>query len=155
VEAARSLPSSIGALTRIPGFTNRVARRHLQEWLGSVRSARALPDSALPDTGGPAAASGPPPTHRWAERDPAAAARLAAVRATMTDLAGQVGMPTENLLPPDAVRRISWEPPDPPDPLAVEAALSGYGARRWQVELAAGPISAAIEGAGAQATDSP
>ena len=147
VEAARSLPTSIGTLTRIPGFTNRVARKHLQEWLGAVRAARALPDSALPDTGGPAAASGPPPTHRWAERDPAAAARLSAVRATVTELASEHTMPTENLLPPDSVRRISWEPPDPPDPLAVEAALSGFGARRWQVELTAGPISAAIEGA--------
>jgi ribonuclease D len=146
VEAARSLPTSIGALTKISGFTSRVARRHLQEWLAAVRDARAMPEDALPDTGGPAAASGPPPTHRWAERDPAAAARLAAVRATLTDVAGQHTMPPENLLPPDAVRRISWEPPDPPDPLAVEAALSGYGGRRWQVELTAGPIAAAIEG---------
>jgi len=47
--------------------------------------------------------------------------------------------------PEDAVRRISWEPPDPPDPLAVEAALAGYGARPWQRSLAAGPIAAAIE----------
>jgi ribonuclease D len=146
VEAARSLPASIGALTKISGFTSRVARRHLQEWLAAVRDARALPEDARPDPGGPAAASGPPPTHRWAERDPAAAARLAAVRAALTDVAGQHTMPTENLLPPDAVRRISWEPPDPPDPLAVEAALSGFGARRWQIELTAGPIAAAIEG---------
>jgi ribonuclease D len=90
-------------------------------------------------------ASGPPPTHRWVERDPAAAARLVAVRATVTDLAAEHTMPAENMLPPDAVRRISWEPPDPPDPLAVEAALAGYGARPWQRGLAAGPIAAAIE----------
>ena len=147
VEAARSLPTSNTALTRISGFTGKVARKHLPEWLGAIRLARALPENALPDTGGNAVASGPPPVHRWAERDPAAAARLAAVRATITELAERHTMPTENLLPPDAVRRISWEPPDPPDPLAVEAALSGFGARRWQVELTAGPISAAIEGA--------
>jgi ribonuclease D len=153
VEAARSLPASNAGLTKIPGFTGRVARRHLPEWLGAVRQARALPESALPDTGGTTVASGPPPVHRWAERDPAAAARLAAVRAAITELAERHTMPTENLLPPDAVRRISWEPPDPPDPLAIEAALSGYGARRWQVELTAGPISAAIEGAVAGLTD--
>ena len=68
-----------------------------------------------------------------------------AVRATVTDLAAEHTMPAENMLPPDAVRRISWEPPDPPDPLAVEAALAGYGARPWQRSLAAGPIAAAIE----------
>jgi ribonuclease D len=147
VEAARSLPASTGAMTKISGFTGRVARRHLPEWLGAIQLARDLPDNELPDTGGNAVATGPPPTHRWAERDPAAAARLIAVRATVAELAEQYSMPTENLLPPDAVRRISWEPPDPPDPLAVEAALSGFGARRWQVELTAGPISAAIDGA--------
>ena len=145
VEAARALPTSNTTLTRIPGFTSRVARRHLAEWLGAIRRARALPESALPDTGGATAASGPPPTHRWAERDPAAAARLVAIRATVADQAAAHTMPAENLLPPDAVRRISWEPPDPPDPLAVEAALARYGARPWQRELTAGPIAAAIE----------
>ena len=155
VEAARSLPTSNGTLTKIGGFTGRVARKHLPEWLGAIRLARGLPENALPDTGGNAVASGPPPTHRWAERDPAAAARLAAVRATLAELAERHTMPTENLLPPDAVRRISWEPPDPPDPLAVEAALSGFGARRWQVELTAGPISAAIEAVGSSPPDTP
>ena len=149
VEAARALPTSNATMTKIPGFTGRVARRHLPEWLGAIRRARALPDSALPDTGGATVASGPPPTHRWAERDPAAAARLVAVRATVAGLAAAHTMPAENVLPPDAVRRISWEPPDPPDPLAVEAALAGYGARPWQRGLTAGPIAAAIENPGA------
>ena len=149
VEAARALPTSNTTLTKVPGFTGRVARKHLPEWLGAIRRARALPEIALPDTGGATVASGPPPTHRWAERDPAAAARLVAVRATMADLAAEHNMPAENMLPPDAVRRISWEPPDPPDPLAVEAALAGYGARPWQRQLAAGPIAAAIEDPGA------
>jgi ribonuclease D len=144
VEAARSLPGSNGSLVRIPGFTGRVARKHLAEWLGAIRRARNLPETALPDTGGTAAATGPPPTHRWAERDPAAAARLAAVRAAIAELAEAHTMPTENLLPPDAVRRVSWEPPDPPEPDAVAAALAGYGARPWQVGLTAGPISEAF-----------
>jgi ribonuclease D len=153
VEAARALPTSNTTLTRIPGFTSRVARRHLAEWLGAIRRARALPESALPDTGGATAASGPPPTHRWAERDPAAAARLVAIRATVADVAAAHTMPAENLLPPDAVRRISWEPPDPPDPIAVEAALARYGARPWQRELTAGPIAAAIEDPAAHSPD--
>ncbi|HMH94562.1 MAG TPA: hypothetical protein VK586_26190, partial [Streptosporangiaceae bacterium] len=54
------------------------------------------------------------------------------------------GLPTENLLPPDAVRRLSWLPPAEPDPSAVSADLMGYGARRWQVELTAVPISKAL-----------
>jgi ribonuclease D len=146
VEAARSLPTSNAALVRIPGYTGRVARKHMPEWLGAVRRVRGLPESALPDTGGNAVATGPPPTHRWAERDPAAAARLTAARKTVAELAQAYTMPGENLLPPDAMRRISWEPPDPPDAGAVAAALAAYGARPWQVELAAGPIADAFAG---------
>ena len=148
VEAARSLPASNAALVRIPGFTGRVARRHLAEWLGAIRVARGLPDSALPDTGGAASAAGPPPTHRWAERDPAAAARLSAVRGAVAAVAGAHTMPTENLLPPDAVRRVCWEPPEPADTDTVATALAGYGARPWQVGLTAGPIAEAVNAAG-------
>jgi ribonuclease D len=151
VEAARLLPTNNAALVRIPGYTGRVARKHMPEWLGAVRRVRGLPESALPDTGGTAVATGPPPTHRWAERDPAAAARLTAARRTVAELAQAHTMPGENLLPPDAVRRISWEPPDPPEAGAVAAALAAYGARPWQVEQAAGPIADAFAGlAGAE-----
>jgi ribonuclease D len=50
----------------------------------------------------------------------------------------------ENLVPPDAVRRLSWDPPQAGDQPAVETALTGYGARTWQAELVAGPIADAL-----------
>jgi ribonuclease D len=50
----------------------------------------------------------------------------------------------ENLLAPDAVRRLAWEPPQPCDEPAVAQVLTGYGARPWQVELTAGPIAEAL-----------
>jgi ribonuclease D len=145
VEAARTLPTSGDELTAIPGFTSRGARRHIRNWLAAVVRARAKPETALPTSSAPPA-DGPPPTHRWAERDPAAARRLAAVRAAVTALAESRNLPTENLLHPDAVRRLAWRPPEPPDPDAVAGQLAGYGARPWQVELTAAPISAALLG---------
>ena len=57
--------------------------------------------------------NGPPPAHRWAERDPAAAARLTAARAAVTALAEENRLPVENLLSPDALRLLSWDPPRP------------------------------------------
>jgi ribonuclease D len=143
VEAARSLPTGTQQLTEIAGFTGRGARRHLADWTAAVARARALPDSALPDASAPPS-DGPPPAHRWADRDPEAARRLIAVRAAVAALADANGLPTENLLPPDAVRRLSWLPPADLDPSAVSADLMGYGARRWQVELTAVPISKAL-----------
>ena len=62
--------------------------------------ARASADDELPETTGGAMPNGPPPAHRWAERDPAAAARLAAARGAVTALAEENRLPVENLLVP-------------------------------------------------------
>ena len=43
-------------------------------------------------------------------------------------------MPQENLITPDTVRRVCWEPPAEVTAESVAAALAGYGARPWQVE---------------------
>jgi ribonuclease D len=149
VEAARSVPVSQPQLVAIKGFTARVARRHLQEWLVAVRTARSMDEAALPEitgagTPGTGPGTGPPPAHRWHERDPAAAARLAAAREAVAQVAEQHTLPAENLVPPDAVRRLSWDPPQDGDQPAVATALTGYGARAWQAELVAGPIADAL-----------
>jgi ribonuclease D len=91
--------------------------------------------------------SGPPPAHRWPERDPAAAARLAATRAAVAAIAEASNLPVENLLSPDALRRLSWDPPQPCDAGSVAEVLAGYGARAWQIELTAGPVAGALTAA--------
>jgi len=147
VEAARSLPADSAGLASIPGFSTRGARRHTQDWLRALARARAQPDRALPTVSG-APGDGPPPTHRWLDRDPDAAARLTAVRAVVAALADQHHLPAENLLPPDAVRRLAWQPPEPLSEQAVSASLAGYGARPWQVGLTAPPIAGALRDTG-------
>jgi ribonuclease D len=147
VEAARSFPANAGQLFRISGFAGRQARRHDKQWLAAIGQARASADSELPDaTSGPVP-NGPPPAHRWAERDPAAAARLAAARATVAAIAEASRLPVENLLTPDALRRLSWDPPQPCDAGTVAEVLAGYGARPWQIELTAGPVAEALTSA--------
>ena len=153
VDAARSYPANHAQLIRISGFAGRQARRHEKDWLAAVARARASADSELPETTGGAAPNGPPPAHRWAERDPVAAARLAAARAVVTALAEESRLPVENLLSPDALRRLSWDPPQPTDEESVALALAGYGARPWQVELTAGPITSALQDASADRAD--
>ena len=112
-------------------------------WAAAVRRAQAQPETALPASSGPAA-DGPPPTHRWPERDPAAAQRLTAARAVVVALAESVSVPAENLLHPDALRKVAWKPPEPRTPEAIAAQLAGYGARPWQAELTAAPLAAAL-----------
>nr|MDA8435020.1 HRDC domain-containing protein [Actinomycetales bacterium] len=104
--AIGSAPEPLGAL---PAFQGRGARRHLADWQGAVDEALALPESALPATSLPL--DGPPPPRAWADRDPDAAARLAAARAGLARLAELHHLPVENLVAPDLVRRLTWTPP--------------------------------------------
>jgi ribonuclease D len=143
VEAARAMPTGPDELNAIAGFSGRNARRHQSEWLRAIGRARAQPDRALPAASAPAG-DGPPPAHRWQERDPEAAKRLTAARAVVAALADSHNLPAENLVPPDAVRRLSWQPPAAISPASVGADLAGYGARPWQVELTAVPLSRAL-----------
>lgn len=142
VEAALALPVDAQALSALNGFGNRMGRRQLEQWQAAVDRARALTETQLPAPGQPV--TGPPPPRAWADKDPAAAARLSAARAAVTALAEQLNMPQENLITPDTVRRVCWEPPKDVDPETVGAALSGYGARPWQVEQVTPVLVAAL-----------
>ena len=143
-EAAKPPPTGRPQLERISGFHARYARKYSERWTAAVLRARELDDAELPEVAGAAAVPGPPPAHRWAERDPAAAVRLTAARESIGALATAHQLPIENLLPPDALRRLAWEPPDPATPEAIAAALTGSGARPWQADLTAGPLAAAF-----------
>jgi ribonuclease D len=143
VEAARALPATTEDLLALGGFKTRGARRHTASWLRAIDRARGQPEHSLPGAATPVP-EGPPPTHRWQERDPPAARRLAAVRTVVAALADEHHLPAENLLQPDVVRRLAWQPPQPPAPDGVAADLAAHGARPWQVELTALPLSKAL-----------
>ncbi|MEU3063116.1 ribonuclease D [Streptomyces subrutilus] len=132
VEAALALPANVHALSALPGYGQRMGRRQLDQWMAAVDRAKALPESELPQPG--ATPAGPPPPRSWADKDPAAAARLSAARTAVSTLAEGLNLPQENLIAPDTVRRLCWEPPQRIDPDTVAAALAGHGARPWQVE---------------------
>jgi ribonuclease D len=150
-EAAKPPPTGRPQLDRIGGFHARYARKYTDRWLAAVLRARELEETELPEVAGATTVPGPPPAHRWAERDPAAAARLAAAREAVGALATENRLPVENLLTPDALRRLAWEPPSPATPETITAALAGYGARPWQIDLAAVPLADAFAAA-AEAT---
>ncbi|AZK97192.1 HRDC domain-containing protein [Streptomyces tsukubensis] len=142
VEAALAVPPNTHALAGLNGFGHRMGRRQLEQWQAAIDRARALPDVELPQPGQPM--TGPPPPRAWADKDPAAAARLSAARTAVSALAEELNLPQENLISPDTVRRICWEPPADTSPDAVAAALSALGARPWQSTLTSVPLSRAL-----------
>jgi ribonuclease D len=144
IEAARTDPAGPRELAALPIFGGPRQRRRLAQWFGALEQARSLPESELPPLTG-SGGDGMPATSRWRERDPAAAARLAAAREAIAQLADQHHVLAQNLLASDVVRRLCWEPPAPLDEDAVRARLAELGARPWQIELAAVPLAAALK----------
>ena len=148
VAAVRAQPADEQALLAVPVFGGRQQRRLAGRWFAALAAGRALPDSALPRVS--AEIEGPPPAARWREKSPAAAARLAAARATITDLAAEHAVESQNLLAGDVLRRLAWSPPQPLDRGTVAGALQEQGARPWQIELCAGVLAEALRSADAQ-----
>jgi ribonuclease D len=142
VAAALEFPANAHALAALPGFGHRMGRRQLEQWQSAIDRARALPERELPQPG--PAYTGPPPPRAWADKDPAAAARLSAARAAVSALAEELNLPQENLITPDTVRRLCWDPPFDPSPDQVAHVLTGLGARPWQVELVTPLLAAAL-----------
>jgi len=150
VAAAQALPRSVPQLTALPAFSGKGTRRRAVLWQQAIDRALALPDGELPSVRGPKS-DAPPPPRAWADKDPAAAARLTAARAAVTTIAAERDVPVENLLQPDLLRRLCWAPPASLDDDAVAAFLATGGARPWQVALVTPDLVRAFAASGADA----
>lgn len=140
VAAAQAMPRTVPALTKLPTFAGKGTQRRAVLWQSAIDRALALPQSELPSLHGPRS-DAPPSPRSWADRDPLAAARLEAARELVTRLGEEHHIPVENLLQPDALRRLCWTPPKPITAETVAEFLRGRGARAWQTDLLAGPLT--------------
>lgn len=141
ISAATADPKTVEELTKLPIFGGSKQRRSAHVWLGALEAARTNPEP--PDTGDQQ--NGPPPAVRWAKRKPEAAARLDAARAALAELSARVGVPTENLVSPELIRRLCWDWQDRPDrETAIDEFLRDGGARSWQRQLAVPALAAAL-----------
>jgi ribonuclease D len=152
VEAAVALPKDRGALLALKGFVGRGAQRYAGTWIDALREVGALSEADLPQLA--ARADGPPPPRAWADRDPVAAARLTAARAALTAKSAELSLPVENLVSPDAVRRVLWELPEPADVKTLGSALAALGVRSWQVAITAPLLAEAVRAGSTGPVDS-
>jgi ribonuclease D len=146
INAATVDPDTVEKLVELPIFGGNRQRRSAQVWLDALARARTAepPDAQEPS-------NGPPPASRWSRRKPEAAVRLEAARASLTEVAQRVSVPTENLLSPDVVRRLCWDwQPVDDAAAAVENVLRDAGARPWQRELTAPVLAEALSSSGEQ-----
>ncbi|SBS71033.1 ribonuclease D [uncultured Microbacterium sp.] len=129
VAAVQADPATKQDLARTKEFIGRASRTQLDRWWAAIEAGRA--DPALPVERVPG--DGMPPPRAWADRNPAADARLKTARPRIDALAEELNMPVENLLTPDTLRRVAWAPPEPLDADGVGSILESYGARPWQI----------------------
>jgi ribonuclease D len=142
IDAATTDPKSVDELVALPVFGGRNQRRNAAMWLAALQAARE--NRNPPDEG--EAPYGPPPPARWSRRKPEAAARLEAARAALAEVSQRVGVPTENLISPDLVRRLCWDWAGPDDAVsAVEEFLRAGHARPWQRELVVAVLATALQ----------
>lgn len=133
IAAAKTPPTTVPQLLAIQGFHGRAAKREAPRWLRAIAAGQALAAEDLPLLHLPSTA--PPPPRAWAEKNPQAAARLARVRPPITALAEELQLPVENLLTPEFLRRLAWQPPAELSERSLSTALAELGARPWQIEL--------------------
>jgi ribonuclease D len=135
VNVVKETPKSKPQLAGNRSFVGRASRSYLDTWWKAIEdgvNSRDLPPLKVAATG--------IPNHRiWPSRFPEADRRLKIVRPLIAELAEKHGLPVENVLTPDYLRTICFEPPAFELSSVVEA-LRALGAREWQVEITAQPI---------------
>jgi ribonuclease D len=141
IGAASTTPETPETLGKLPGWGGRSTRRLVSQLWPIISATYTMGEDELPRPA--ASGDGPPPANRWPDRDPVAAGRLARVRAVLAEISETHNVPVENLLTPDLVRRLCWSPPGT-DRDTVAAYLQAGGARPWQIELTAAPMSTAL-----------
>ncbi|MCJ1694511.1 ribonuclease D [Rathayibacter caricis] len=151
VAVSRNIPTSLGQLSGRRDFTGRASRGEVERWWAAIQ--RGMTTEDLPSATRPAVETLPPP-RAWGDRNPPADLRLKSARAVVIEIAELLSLPVENLLTPELLRRLAWNPPEPLTPETVAAELRRGGARAWQVDATSGPLVTAFVEAAQAAEDS-
>lgn len=140
IAAVLADPQSKSDLAATKAFTGRASRTEMDRWWQAIvagRTASELPAERV-------RSDSLPPPRSWAGRRPDADRRLKAAKPAVEAHAEFLSIPTENLLTPEHLRRVSWEPPSSVTEEAVAEALASHGARDWQVRQTAAIIAGAF-----------
>ncbi len=139
--AAAANPRSAGHLASNKDFKGRASRTELDRWWRAILRGKTTEDLPGP---APRLRDSMPHHRNWPQRYPEAAARLTFARDAVTAEAIRLRMPVENLLTPEILRRLAWEPPQEPTADAIAERLQQLGARDWQCVLTAPIITRAF-----------
>lgn len=131
VAAVKAAPRSRSELASLKTFAGRASRTFIDTWWQAIENGlhtKNLVEVRPKQTG--------IPHHRnWLQKFPDAHARLTASKELIAQLSEQVKIPQENILNPEALRQICFEPPTPLTTESLANALSARSVRQWQIDL--------------------
>jgi ribonuclease D len=131
VAAVKAVPKSRSELASLKTFAGRASRTFIDTWWKAIEdgtNTRNLVELRPKAIG--------IPNHRnWPQKFPEANARLMAAKEFMATLSEEQKIPQENILNPESLRQICFEPPTPLTAEAVVEALKARMVRQWQVDL--------------------
>ncbi len=131
VAAVKAMPKSKSELATLKTFSGRASRTYIDTWweaFSSGNTTKNLVELRLKTTG--------IPNHRnWPLKFPDANARLLASKAAIAELSESQKIPPENLLSPDTLRAICFEPPGVFTADELGNVLRSKHARNWQIAL--------------------
>lgn len=140
MELINKTPETVEEFAKILMKRTRHQDLPASEWFQIFQSALKAPSEDLPPMRG--SGTGLPAIKIWRDKNPIGYARATHVRARVSQLAQELVMPAENLISPDAIRRLCWDEPDFSDLTSyIETKLRSAGAREWQIGLIADHLS--------------
>lgn len=131
VAAVSASPGSRGELSGLSSFTGRFSRRELPRWWAAIQ--RGLASADLPPMR--LRGNGLSAPRNWRDKHPDSYARFVCVRTALSELSGEIGIPVENLLLPETIRKVCFAPPADISVSSLTHWLREAGARPWQLEL--------------------
>ncbi len=136
VTAAVAKPKTLDELRRLLTRRSRVQNPPLTDWFEALNTAIALPSDQLPELRIPSHTL--PPPKLWKDRNPLGYARLTHARAAVIAKAQELDIPVENLISPDALRKLVWQNPPAGSDEELESfahkTLISATARSWQAD---------------------
>jgi ribonuclease D len=140
IAAVLAAPTTKRDLASLKDFHGRASRSQLDRWWGALERGAATED--LPAAR--VSTDGPPPPRVWGEKNPEAWQRYQLAKKAINAIGQARDIPDENVLTPDFLRRLCWEPPLDVSTESLEVALRHRGARQWQIDALAAPLAEAF-----------
>jgi ribonuclease D len=133
VAVVKEIPKSRSELSSMKSFAGRASRTFIDTWWEAVElgtNTKNLVELRPKPTG--------TPNHRnWLQKFPDAHARLVASKELLATVSIEMAIPQENILSPETLKQLCFEPPTPLTLSALQEAMRARLVRQWQIDAVA------------------